>query len=291
MAPNAQENDQKVHISLHLSISPPGTLSIDDAFPSTPLKLIATIKQTKSPFPDRAITIMTKYSCLEVDTPGSEGAFFSRAMASPQVTVPDPGCPAPELPLRPTKRVTITRVSGDPDLLKRGEENGFRFITIPPVSQGHAEVMWELTPSKLLLRLGDKGESLEEKMKRFLRPGDTYKIVPDNLRIQWWTFGSLDGGDGIGKKKIARWSLPDDLPLVREPGQDETDEVAHGLRDWIDLHDVNKLSSRSAVENEQKPDIARMRSEGWVFGEPKTGLVMTAENQEHGAQFTVVSDK
>ncbi|KAF2854223.1 hypothetical protein T440DRAFT_270729 [Plenodomus tracheiphilus IPT5] len=288
MASDTQYNQQKVQVSIHLSTSPPHTISINDASPSEPLKLIATIKQTASPFPDRAVTILTKYSCLEVDTPGSEGAFFIRAMTSPQITVPDETCPAPELPLRPTKRVTITRISGDPDLLKRGEENGFSFVTVPPVGQGHAEVVWELPPSKLLLRLGNKGEPIEEKMKRFLRPGDTYKIVPDNLRIQWWTFGSLEGGEGLENKKIARWSLPDKLSLVRKPGEDETDEVAHGLLDWVDLHNVNSLSSRSAVENEQIPDIAKMRSEGWVFGEPKAGLEMTVKNKEEGAQFTIV---
>jgi hypothetical protein len=124
-------------------------------------------------------------------------------------------------------------------------------------------------------------------MKRLLQLGDTYKIVPGHLRIQWWTFGSLEGDEGLKKKRIARWSLPDDLALVRNSGEDETKEMAHRLCDWVDLHNVNKLSSRSTVENEQIPDIGKMRLEGWVFGEPSTGLEMTLGNKE-GAQFTIV---
>jgi hypothetical protein len=57
----------------------------------------------------------------------------------------------------------------------------------------------------------------------------------------------------------------------------------------VDLHDVNKLSSRSAVEDEEVPDIAKMRADGWVFGEPKDGLEMIAVNKEVGAQFTITS--
>lgn len=289
MAYNKQQQQQTVRLLLSLSTSPPHTISTSDAFPSEPLKLIATIVQTASPLPNQAVTLMTKYSCLETNTPVSGGEFYSLAVISPRLTVPDAQCPAPELPLRPVgKRITITRMSGDPDLMKREEDPGFRFITIPPAGEGHAEVVWELPPAVLLSRLGNEDEPIEDKIKRFLRPGDTYKIVPDNLRIKWWTFGSLEGKEELKKKKIARWSLPDDLPLVREPGQDETDEVAHGLRDWVDLHDVSGLSSRSAVENEQIPNIRMMRSEGWVFGQPKSGLQMTAENIETGAQFTIV---
>jgi hypothetical protein len=289
MSSEEAHGHQKVQLALNLSTSPPHTVSSKDTTPSGPLKLIATIKQTASPFPDRAVAMLTKYSCLETDAPGSDGAFFTRAMASPHIVVQDDQCPAPELIMRPTKRVTITRISGDPDLLKRETEDpGFNFITVPPVGQGHVEVVWELPPSKLLKRLGDKDEPLEDKMKRFLRPGDTYKIVPSNLRITWWSFGGLDVEEGSERRRVARWSLPDDLPLVRDPGEDETEEIAHQLRDWVDLHDVNYLSSRSAVENEQIPDISKMRSDGWVFGEPHTGLEMIAENKEDGAQFTIV---
>lgn len=278
-----------MHLSLSLRTSPPHTITIDDASPSEPLKLIATIQQTSSPYPDRAVTILSKYTCLEEATPNGEGAFFSNAMASPQLTIDDGQGLAPLLPLRPVgKRITLIRLSGDPDLLKRKDDPSFKFLTIPPVGEGHAEVMWELPPQKLLQRLGHEDESLEDKMKRLLRRGDTYKIVPRKESIAWWTFGSLEGEDGLMTKKFARWSLPDDLPLVRSPGTEETDEMAHRLRDWVDLHNVNKLSSRSAIEDEQIPDIGEMRSEGWVFGEPNAGLRLTTENKEQGAQFTIV---
>jgi hypothetical protein len=289
MASAKHQEQQKVHLSLTLRTSPPHTISVHEAFPSMPLKLIAMVEQTASPFPDRAITILTKYSCLAFDTPSHDGAFFSQAMASPKITEPDDSCPAPELPLRPVgKWITIRHMSGDPDLLKRPEDPGFAFLTVPPVGKGHAEVVWELTPTQLLRRLGDKNESVEDKMQRFLRPGDTYKIVPENLRLQWWTFGSLGNKEGRENTKVARWSLPDDMLLVREPGEDETDEVAHRLGDWVDLHDVNKLSSRSAVEDEQVPDIGKMRADGWVFGETQSGLELTAANKEEGAQFTII---
>lgn len=281
------QQQQKVELSLSLSTSPPHSVSIHDAFPSNPLKLIVAIKQIASPFPDRAVTILTKYSCL--DTTPSEDAFFLRAMASPKITVPDTECPAPELPLRPVARhITTIRVSGDPDLLKRGGDSGFTFVTIPPVGQGHAEVLFELPPKRLVQRLGNKDESVQDKLLRFLRPGDTYKIVPSDLGIRWWAFGSLEGEAGLRTKKIARWTFPNDLSLVREPGQDETDEVEHKLRDLVDLHDVNYLSSRSAVENEQRPVISKMRSEGWVFGEPENGLTIVAEDEEKEAVFTIV---
>jgi hypothetical protein len=280
---------QKVELALSLSTSPPHTISVNEPSPGETLKFIAKIQQTASPFPDRAVTILTKYSCLEVDTPVSGGAFFTRAMASPKVTVQDDECPAPELPMRPVgKWITITHMSGDPNLLKRSEEDpAFKFVTIPAIGHGHAEVVWELPPSKLLQRLGNKNDSLEEKMKRFLRPGDTYKILPENLRIPWWTFGSLRDERG-DEKKVARWSFPGDLPLTRDPADDETEETAHRLCDGVDLHNVNKLSSRSAVDDEPIPKIGKMRGEGWIFGEPNDGLEMRVENDGHKAQFTIV---
>ncbi|KAI4597073.1 hypothetical protein KJ359_004584 [Pestalotiopsis sp. 9143b] len=290
MAPQTQPTENKqgnVRLSLSLTTSPPHAISIHDPYPSTPLKLIASITQASSPFPDRAVTILTKYSCL--DTTPSEDAFFIRAMRSPQITVPYTQCVTPELPLRPVARnITTTRISGDPDLLKRGDEDGFRFITVPPVGQGDVQVVFELLPERLVERLGNKDESVQDKLARLLRPGDSYKVVARDLSIRWWTFGLLDGEDGMMRKnKIARWTIPDDLPLVREPGEDETDEIAHRLRDLVDLHDVNYLSSRSAVEGEQRPDIRAMRSEGWVFGEPAGSLVMAAEDQDEGAIFTI----
>jgi hypothetical protein len=283
-----EQGRQHVYLALNLSIASPRTLSIHDAYPSEPLRLIATIRQTASPFPDRAVTILTKYSCL--DTTPSEDAFFLRSMASPKITSPDAQCPAPELPLRPVARhITTTRVSGATNLLERGENDGFTFVTIPPVGQGHSEVLFELPPARLVQRLGDKDESVQEKLVRFLRPGDTYKIVPSDLGIRWWAFGSLDGEEGLRKKMIARWTLPDSVSLVRKPGEDETDEVAHRLRDLVDLHDVNHLSSRSAVEGEQRPEIQKMRQGGWVFGEPEAGLVLTTTENVDEAVFTITT--
>ncbi|ETS83870.1 hypothetical protein PFICI_05746 [Pestalotiopsis fici W106-1] len=285
-AQEMQQQSQKVQLSLSLSTSPPHAISIQDPYPSEPLQLIASIKQTASPFPDRAVTILTKYSCL--DTTPTEDAFFIRTMRSPQITASDSQCPAPELPLHPVARhITTTRISGNPDLLKRGVDDGFDFITVPPLGQGHAEVAFELAPDRLVQRLGNKDESVQDKLLRLLRPGDSYKIVPSDLGIRWWAFGSLDGENGLREKKIARWTFPDDLPLVREPGEDETDEIALRLRDLVDLHDVNHLSSRSAVEGEQRPRIGIMHSEGWVFGEPQRALVLVFEGQEKGAIFTI----
>lgn len=289
MAPQsrpAQYQQENVQLSLSLVTSPPHAIFINDPYPSKPLRLIASVKQTDSPFPDRAVTILTKYSCL--DTTPSEDAFFIRAMRSPRVAASDTQCPTPELPLRPVARnITTTRISGHPDLLKRGEDDGFTFITVPPVGQGDVEVVFDLPPERLVQRLGNKDESVQDKLLRLLRPGDSYKIVPSDLSIRWWAFGSLEGETGLRSKKIARWTLPDDLPLEREPGEDETDEIAHRLRDLVDLHDVNHLSSRSAVEGEERPDIGAMRSEGWVFGEPAGALVMTAEDHEKGAIFAI----
>lgn len=69
------EEQQKVKLSLNLRTSSPSTLSIQDASPTEPLKLIATVKQTSSPFPDRPVTLLTKYSCLD-----TESAWLVRAM-------------------------------------------------------------------------------------------------------------------------------------------------------------------------------------------------------------------
>lgn len=287
MAP--QQQIEKVSLSLRLRTSPPHAISIHDANPAKPLQLIATIKQTASPCPSRAVTILTKYSCL--DTTPSEDAFFHRAMASPRVTPVDTSCPAPELPLRPVARhITFPRESGDPDLTKREEAAGFKLVTIPAVGKGHAEVVFELPPAKLLLWLGNKNEPVEEKLRRLLRVGDTYKIVPSDMGIRWWAFGALDDESpgGLKGKKIARWTFPDRLPLVREPGEDETDEVAHELRDLVDLHDVNYLSSRSAVEGEQRPVVREMRSDRWAFGEPECRLALRMSvGGDEGATFSI----
>ncbi|KAK7960388.1 hypothetical protein PG988_011602 [Apiospora saccharicola] len=224
---------------------------------------------------------------------GGDDAFARLALHSPQLTVADPECPTPEIKLRPTKRVTFIRVGGDPDILKRAEEDHFSFLTVPPVGQGHAEVVWELSPATLLRKMGNPGESVQDKLLRLLRPGDTYRIWPGSMTICWWSFGSLEdeAGDGLDdkkkKKKVARWTLPDGLPLVRAPGVDETEDVAHRLVDLVDHHNVNFLSSRSAVEDEQIPVIKDMRAEGWVFGEPRAGLKMVVRDQGGEAVFTI----
>ncbi|KAK7909012.1 hypothetical protein PG985_014890 [Apiospora marii] len=288
------QDGRKVQLSLSLSTSPPHTLSVHDPDPTEPLKLVATVEQAASPFPERAVTVLTKYSCL--DNSPSGDAFSLLAMHSPQLTAAaDPQCPTPEIRMRPTKRVTHVRVGGDPDLLQREEEDHFAFVTVPPVGRGHAQVEWELSPAKLLRRMGNQGESVQDKLLRLLRPGDTYRISPGTMSICWWSFGSLEDEEAEGetdekkekKKKVARWTLPDDLPLVRAPGVDETEDVAHRLVDLVDHHDVNYLSSRSAVENEQIPVIKDMRAEGWVFGEPQAGLEMVVKDQGGEAVFTI----
>jgi hypothetical protein len=48
------------------------------------------------------------------------------------------------------------------------------------------------------------------------------------------------------------------------------------------------LSSRSAVEGEEKPDIKKMREEGWVFGEPPGLLKMIAQDEDKVATFKIV---
>ncbi|KAK8057099.1 hypothetical protein PG996_011036 [Apiospora saccharicola] len=286
------QDGQKVQLSLSLSTSPPHTLSVHDAYPTEPLKLVATVEQVASPFPERAVTILTKYSCLD-NSPAGDDAFARLALHSPQLTVADPECPTPEIKLRPTKRVTFIRVGGDPDILKRAEEDHFSLLTVPPVGQGHAEVVWELSPATLLRKMGNQDESVQDKLLRLLRPGDTYRIWPGSMTICWWSFGSLEdeAGDGLDdkkkKKKVARWTLPDGLPLVRAPGVDETEDVAHRLVDLVDHHNVNFLSSRSAVEDEQIPVIKDMRAEGWVFGEPRAGLKMVVRDQGGEAVFTI----
>ncbi|KAI1332647.1 hypothetical protein F5Y16DRAFT_393954 [Xylariaceae sp. FL0255] len=281
-----EQQKEQVQLLLSLSTCPPHTVAINNASPAEPLRLIASIEQIGSPLPDRAVTILTKYSCL--DTTPSEDAFFLNAMSSPRVVAPDTQRAAPDLPLRPVRRhITTTRVSGDPDLLKRGQDSRFYFITIPPVAKSHTEVIFELPPSRLTDHLGDKNESLQDKLTRFLRPGDTYEIEARDLGIRWWAFGSLQDEDGLKGKKISRWTLPDDLSLVREPGEDETEEAVSRLRDLVDLHDVNYLSSRSAVDGERMPDIKQMRSSGWVFGEPESRLVMIPEHERTEATFTI----
>ncbi|KAI1172025.1 hypothetical protein F4777DRAFT_23081 [Nemania sp. FL0916] len=322
MGTQEQEHESQVQLSLSLRTTAPHSISITDPNPASPLKLICSLKQTASPYPERAVTILTKYTCL--DTTPTSDAFFIQAMSSPKlITTSEPkqepehepeqdsergdnkqrGGPAPELPLRPvSKRIHMIRVSGDPDLLKRDKADGFTFLIIPPTGQGEAEVVFELPPSELLKRLGEKEDPLEDKMARFLRKGTEYRITPSDLEPRWWAFGGLGDDeeswdeDGYGDKlrllrkgkRIARWTLPDSLPLVRDPSEDETDEIANKLVDLVDLHDVNHLSSRSAVDGEQKPVIGNMRKEGWVFGEPSKGLVIKVEEGGEERRFGVV---
>jgi hypothetical protein len=75
---------------------------------------------------------------------------------------------------------------------------------------------------------------------------------------------------------------------VRKPGEDETDQVAHKLRDLVDLQDVHSLSSRSAIYGEQRPDVRKMRSEGWVSREPEANLEIICEGKEREAMFVIL---
>lgn len=210
-------------------------------------------------------------------------------MASPQVVTADPDCPAPELPLRPVgKQITTIRVSGNPDLLQRDKNDGFTFVTIPPVGQDYVEVVFELPPENLMQRLGKDEQSVQEKLLHYPRPGDVYKIVPRDLSIRWWAFGSLDDETSLKGKKIARWTLPNELALDRGPGEDETEEVARKLKDLVNPHNVNSPSSRSAAEGEQIPNIRQTRPDGWVFGEPEAGLVIITTAEDRTATFRVV---
>ena len=98
----------------------------------------------------------------------------------------------------------------------------------------------------------------------------------------------MEDPEGLKGKKISRFSFSDDLGLDREKGADESEEVVSKMQDLIDLHNVNKLSSRSAVEGEEKPDIKKMREEGWVFGEPPGLLKMIAQDEDKVATFKIV---
>ena len=280
-----------VELRLKFNFCPPATLSISNPSAS-PLKLIATIHQTSSVFPDRPVTILTKYSCL--DTTPREDAFRKGDMHSPELAFSSTrqvGGSAKVLNLRPTKRITFHRISGDPDLAKRPEDPdtpGFTFITIPPVGKGSVQIAWELSAERLMSSLGDDSTSLQEKLQHFLRVGDTYRVWPGDLSIRWWSFGSLEDPEGLKGKKISRFSFSDDLGLDRERGADESEEAVSKMQDLIDLHNVNKLSSRSAVEGEEKPDIKKMREEGWVFGEPPGLLKMIAQDEDKVATFKIV---
>lgn len=293
----ASQRDQKVQLSLSLSTSAPQSISIYNAYAETPLKLLATLTQIASPFPSRGVTILTKYSCLD-SSPGGDDAFFIRAMASPTNTNQVEGT-ARELPLWPIgRRITTIRVSGDQDLRKRPEGDGFVFLTVPPVGAGSTEVVLsDLAPARLVGRLPSlaaaedgeeqgKEEDVRDKLRRLLQPGAAYRIAPIDLGIRWWAFGSLN--QELRDKKISRWSLPDNLPLVRGPDEDETEDVARRLQDLVDLHDINHLSSRSAVEGEERPVVAQMRAAGWVFGEPPTGLDLVCTEGRGEAVFEIV---
>lgn len=68
----------------------------------------------------------------------------------------------------------------------------------------------------------------------------------------------------------------------------EDEDVASHLTDPITFHNVNKLSSASCVEDEEKPDVARMIAEGWIFSEPQDGLEVECTNSEEGVVFEFV---
>ena len=58
-----------------------------------------------------------------------------------------------------------------------------------------------------------------------------------------------------GEEKITRWTLSDKLSLVGGPAEHEMGDVAHGLKDLVDLHNVSKLSSDGIIKGEERPDV------------------------------------
>jgi hypothetical protein len=59
-----------------------------------------------------------------------------------------------------------------------------------------------------------------------------------------------------------RFSFSNNLELDREKRADKSEEVVSKMQNLINLHNVNKLSLRSAVEGEEKLDIKKIREEG-----------------------------
>ena len=260
----------KVHITIALSTRPPHSLSLSPPQASETLTLTATVRQVSSPDPSKPITLLKRHTAL--DDTATEDAFVLRRMRSP-TSVEDPDKVIRMYPYE--MRVTHIRPNGDLDIRKR---EGFDFIEVPSVDSGEsAEVHWQLSTASML-RFGRK--PIEEQLKAY-RPGERFKITVASFGDAWWTWGSLDGE--LAEKRFSRWQLPAD----REDG-DVSEDVASRLRDPITGHNVNKLSSRSCVDGEQKPDIAALTEGGWVFSEPREDLVIECTNDDEGGVFEFV---
>lgn len=255
-----------VHITIKLSLAPPQTFSISPSKASETLQLTASIRQTASPEPSRSITTLKKFTALDDGTDGAADAFYLKYMKSP-TSLEDPNKVIKMYPYE--VRVNVRRPNGDLDIRKREH---FEFISVPSVESGEAvQVQWQLSTMSML-RYGSK--PIEEQLANF-NPSERFRITTAaDLGLSWWTWGSLD--DELRGKKFSRWQLP----------QDRLDEdVSSRLRDPITFHDVDKLDSRSCVDDEQKPDLERMVEEGWVFSEPQEALNAKCINAEEGAVF------
>lgn len=252
-------------------MSDPSTISKSDPRSSESLKWIATLHQVSSPFPDRAITILTTYTMLHNERHHGENYAFRRRLMKSPVSVDDEDR---EIWMYP-KGWRINHMdppSGNPNLRLRSD---MEFVTIPPVGQGEARIERGFSPETLFACYKHPA-SLEEKLADF-KSGERFAIKVEYRYMGWWTWGSLD--TDLKSKKFARWSFPEELPLNRAPEDDETEEMSHRLEDPVDGHDVNHLSSASAVENEDVPNIRQMRREGWIFGEPTDGIEVVAKDK------------
>ena len=258
-------SDSKVHVSITLHTSEPHQISISDPAPASTLALIAEIRQIASPRAGEPITLLTNFSALDAT---ETDAFKLLRMAFPQCTTD----PDKRILMKPiSSRVTYIRLLGDLDIRKRDD---LVFVTVPAIDQGAATVRWSLNPEHML-RFYDG--TLEEKLSRF-QPGEVYRIKIRSMCLTWWTFGALDGD--LADKKFARWMLPADV--------DEGGDVSSRLLDRINRHSVNRLSSQSCVENEEKPDVEKMTKEGWVFSENEDMLEVECPGQEEGTTFKFV---
>ena len=263
---NMADCSQNVCLSIHLSTSSPHTISVSEPQPREPLRLIASIRQEQSPHPTRAITLLTTYTALD-NTPNFDSIFW-RQFSSPTSTADENRV----IWMHARKTLTRRRISGDVDLRKRDDHT---FITVPPLGQGEAQISFELSP-KRLFRLVSR--SVEDSLAQY-QPGETFAIRSLGFQdISWWTWGALN--DELKDKKFARWQLP------LEPSN--ATDLASQLRDSVDLHDVNYLSSRSAVDDEEKPNVQEMKEDGWVFSEPDENLEVRWANMEEGAIFEFV---
>lgn len=268
---------ERVIVTFSLAVSEPGSISISKPETAESLRLVATVRQESSPYPDRAVTLLTSGSILDTGTPD---AFVRKLIKSPVDVSND----ETKIYMSPIGyRLTLQPWGGVSDMRQREHHD---FITVPPLGQGSVDVAWSLDP-KYIFRFYKDGD-FEEQLKRF-EAGQRFKIEADMSVGVWWTWGSLQ--HGLKDKQFSRWSLPDDLPLVREPGQDEGDEVDSRLRDIVDHKDVGSIIGQWNLpgtpdpDDEEPPRVKEMRIAGWVFGEPVTGLEIVCDHQSAEFEF------